>query len=450
MGINRIDKKSYPYLFLKHFVSFWHNRVFYKRIVILNQELVPKNAHLVFTANHQNALMDALVFLFGFDGCLVFMSRSDIFRKPFIASLLYFMRMLPIYRIRDGYSEVRKNDAMFLKTLEVIKKEIGLVIMAEGNHGAERRLRPLKKGFARIAFQAEEASDFTLNMQVVAVGIDYSNYENFRSELLINFGKPILVSDYYETYKKTPSIAINQIKEKLADELKLLMVQIKSEKHYDLYNELREIYKHEMAEKMGFPSTKQPYKLEADQELIRRLEHFESEHPNEMDTFQGLIIRYRDNIKKYNLDFEIAREKPKSKIHLALQFSVFVLALPIFFIGWVLNYFPFGFSIWLGKQFSDNQFISSVKFAITLLFYPLFHVLETLLIWFIFKDWAIVLGFFVAMPLLGIVARAYWVSFRHYLKVWRWIRLKKNSIEIYQSIITDQQEILRKMAAIID
>lgn len=450
MGINRIDKKSYPYLLLKYFVAFWHNRVFYKRVVILNQELIPKNAHLIFTANHQNALMDALVFLFGFKGRLVFMSRSDIFKNPIIASILYFMRMLPIYRIRDGLSEVRKNDAMFLKTMEVIKKEIGLVIMAEGNHGAERKLRPLKKGFARIAFQAEEANNFTLNMQVVAVGIDYSNYENFRSELLINFGKPILVSDYYETYKETPSIAINQLKEKLADELKPLMVQIKSEKHYELYNELREIYKYEMAEKMGFPSTIQPYKLKADQELIRKLELFEDEHKEQMNDFQELVIHYREAIKKHNLNYDIVHKKTYPGFRLIGESLLYLLASPIFFIGWILNYFPFGFSIWMGKQFRDPQFKSSVKFAVSMFIWPLFHFLETLLIWFVFKDWAIVLGFFVAMPLLGILARVYWVSFRQFLKAWHWARLKKNSIEVYQSIKNDQQEILEKMAAIID
>lgn len=450
MGINQIDKKSYSYLLLKSFVAFWHNRVFYRRIVILNQEKVPKNAHLLFTGNHQNALMDALVFLFGFKGRLVFISRSDIFKNPVIAAILYFLRMLPIYRIHDGLSEVRKNDTMLLKTIEVIKKKIGLVIMAEGNHGDQHKLRPLKKGFARIAFQTEEANDFKLNMQVVPVGIDYSNYKNFRSELLINFGNPIPVSEFYETYKETPAIAINQIKQRLADELKSLMVHIKSEKHYDLYNELREIYKHEMAVKMGHPSYNQPFKLKADQELIKRLEHFEEENQIEMDSFQKLVLRYRDTIKKSRLDFDTVRKKPNSKLHLALQFLFFVFVSPIFFLGWIFNYLPFGFSIWMSKQFDDPQFISSVKFVVTLLLYPIFHVLETLIIWFIFKDLTIVLGFFVAMPLLGILAHAYWVSFRRVLKDFRWLRLKKNSIEVYQSIKNDQQEILSKTAAIVD
>jgi 1-acyl-sn-glycerol-3-phosphate acyltransferase len=449
MGIKRIDKKSYPYLFLKNFVAFWHNHVFYNRIIIQNQECIPENAHLIFTGNHQNALMDALVFLFGVKGRLVFMARSDIFKNPFVGAMLYFLRMLPIFRIKDGFSAVKKNDKIFLKTIDVIKKKIGLVIMAEGNHGAERRLRPLKKGFARIAFQTEEANDFKLDMQVVPVGIDYSSYDNFRSELLVNFGHPIPVSDYYDAYKEAPAIAINKIKEQLANSLIPLMVQIKSEKHYALYNELREIYKEEMAKKMGFPSAKQPYKLQTDQELIRLLEHFEKDHPEEMDAFQDIIVRYNDSIQKEGLSYAIARKNPHSGFRLFGELLLFVVASPIFILGWILNYIPFGLSIFIGLKMEDPQFKSSVKFVISMLFWPLFHFLETLLVWLFFKDWTITLGFFIAMPILGIMARAYWVAFKQFLKTWRWSRLKRQNLGVYQSIMNDQQEILSKTTAIV-
>jgi len=449
MGIKRIDKKSYIYLFLKYFVAFWHNYVFYKRIVIQNREKVPENAHLIFTGNHQNALMDALVFLFGTKRRLVFMARSDIFKNPIIAAFLYFFRMLPIFRIKDGFSAVKKNNQIFLKTIDVIKKNIGIVIMVEGNHGDKRRLRTLKKGFARIAFQTEEANDFKLDMKIVPIGIDYSNYDNFRTELLINFGDPISVSDYYEIYKDKPAIAINQIKETLAKSMKPLMVNIESEKYYDLYNELREIYKNEMAFNMGFPSTNQPYKLQTDQELIKRLEYFEEEHPEEMDAFQKLVVRYRNTIKKHNLNYIIVRKENSSYFQLFIESLLFILASPVFLLGWILNYIPFGLSIYIGLKMKDPQFKSSVKFAITLFLYPLFHVLETAIVWFIFKDILFASVFFIAMPILGILARAYWVSFCQFLKAWRWTFLRKNKNDVYQSIKNDQKAILEKAKSIV-
>jgi len=96
----------------------------------------------------------------------------------------------------------------------------------------------------------------------------------------------------------------------------------------------------------------------------------------------------------------------------------------------------------------DPQFKSSIKFVISMFFWPLFHFLETLIVWFLFKDWTIVLGFFIAMPVLGILARAYWVSFRQFLIAWRWANLKKKNIDAYHSIKNDQQEIFSRMNAI--
>jgi 1-acyl-sn-glycerol-3-phosphate acyltransferase len=449
MGIQRIDKKSYAYLFLKNFVGFWHNHVFYRRIFINNSKNVPRDAHLIFTGNHQNALMDSLVFLFGVKSRLVFMARSDIFQNPFLAAALYFLRMLPIFRIKDGYSAVKKNDEIFQKTIDVIKNKIGLVIMAEGNHAGERRLRPLKKGFARIAFQTEQANDFKLNMQVVPVGIDYSSYEDFRTELLINFGEPIAVSDYLETYKSSPAIAINQIKERLAESLKPLMVHIESEDYYDLYNELREIYKTDLAKKMGFPSTEQPYKLKCDQELIRKLAHFEAHNKEDMGAFQNLVLRYRDELRKQKLDYEVVRSQPKNGLNLIARFMLLLISSPFFIIGFLLNYLPFGISIWASKKFKDPQFFSSVKYAVTLFLYPLYHFALSIGVWFLFKSWEILFAFFVGMPILGIIARKYWEQARDYVKNRKWLKLKNKQTKVYQSILENQKEILRKTNAIV-
>ncbi|MBN2236039.1 MAG: 1-acyl-sn-glycerol-3-phosphate acyltransferase [Bacteroidales bacterium] len=449
MGIERINQKSYSYLFLKRFVAFWHQTVFYRRVVIQNLDRVPQNAHLIFTGNHQNALMDALVFLFGVKSRLVFMARSDLFRNKRLAAILYFFRMLPIFRIRDGYSEVKKNDSIFLKTIEVIKSKIGLVIMAEGNHGDKRKLRPLKKGFARIAFQTEEANNFTLNMQIIPVGIDYSVYENYRTELLINFGNPILVSDYYEAYKLNPAIAINQIKDDLAEKLKPLMVQISSEDYYDLFNELREIYKHEMVDKLGLPSVKQPFKLQCDQTLIEKLSVFEEHHSNEMEAFQQLVLRYRDEVKKARLDYETVQKTRISVLALSLRFVVLLAGLPLFILGWLLNYLPFGIANWTASKMKDVQFHSSVKFVVSLFLYPLLHLLATLLVWIFAKDGRYTLGFYLIMPVLGIFARYYWEFLQRTLKSFSWYRMRKSNSALFQSIQNDQKSIWDQMKKVI-
>ncbi|MEZ4999274.1 MAG: hypothetical protein R2744_06280 [Bacteroidales bacterium] len=44
---------------------------------------------------------------------------QDVFKKK-IADLLYYFKMLPVFRIRDGFSTLRQNDEIFNKTIDVI------------------------------------------------------------------------------------------------------------------------------------------------------------------------------------------------------------------------------------------------------------------------------------------------------------------------------------------
>lgn len=80
--------------------------------------------------------------------------------------------MIPVYRIRDGVNTIQKNHEIFEQCYEYLKKEKAIEIFAEGEHHLERRIIPLKKGFARII-------EGTLKK---IPGFKYSNSSN-RSEL---------------------------------------------------------------------------------------------------------------------------------------------------------------------------------------------------------------------------------------------------------------------------
>ena len=85
MSIDNIERWSFRYGFLKKWITFWQNNVFYKKIIVLNKENIPKNEHLIFAPNHQSSLMDAFAVVTNLKGQPAFLARSDIFNKPFIA-----------------------------------------------------------------------------------------------------------------------------------------------------------------------------------------------------------------------------------------------------------------------------------------------------------------------------------------------------------------------------
>ncbi|HQB76923.1 MAG TPA: 1-acyl-sn-glycerol-3-phosphate acyltransferase, partial [Tenuifilaceae bacterium] len=225
-----IEKWSMGYHLLKMYGSSLFHIYFPKEVVGLDK--IDFNDILIFAPNHQNALIDALAVLYTKNWQPVFLARADIFKKPLLDKFLTFLKIMPVYRIRDGYSNLQLNDAIFQKTLDILKNKNCLVILPEGNHDGHRRLRQLKKGIARIAFQAEEATGNTMNIKIVPVGLEYTHYYKFGSPMLIRFGEPICVSQYYNRYKENPAVANNELMEELASKMKEQMLHIGSEEHY--------------------------------------------------------------------------------------------------------------------------------------------------------------------------------------------------------------------------
>ena len=230
MGKENIEKYSAGYALLKSVAGFWHNNVFYRKVIVLGRENINPDDPVIFAPNHQNALMDALAVLFTHKGQPIFLARADIFKRKTIASILYFLKILPVYRIRDGFSSLKGNDEIFIKTIDVLKNKNGLVILPEGDHAGFRRLRQLKKGICRVAFQSDEATGFNLKIKIIPVGLEFSNYSRFRQVLTVAYGKPIEVSEYFDLYKVSPERALNELRSRLSDEMKGIMIHIESKR----------------------------------------------------------------------------------------------------------------------------------------------------------------------------------------------------------------------------
>ena len=85
--------------------------------------------------------------------------QAFLFKKGFFAKALRFLKILPAFRIRDGYENLGQNDATFEAAREVLEQHNALCVMPEGNQGDQRKLRPFAKGIFRIAFTAQEQQE---------------------------------------------------------------------------------------------------------------------------------------------------------------------------------------------------------------------------------------------------------------------------------------------------
>ena len=445
MGIQNIEKFSYRFYLLKSYVRFWHDKIFYKKVAYVNREKVPVNEHLIFTPNHQNALMDALAIEFSLKNQFVFVARSDIFKKKFIASLLYFLKILPVYRIRDGYDSLKKNEEIFRKTMDVIQNKNGFVIMPEGDHAGFRRLRRLRKGFARIAFQADEAADYSLDMKIVPVGVTYNNYENYRTELLVIFGDPISLSEYYNDYKESQGVAFNKLIEDLSEKIKPLMIEIASEEYYDVYWGLSQLYQKRACEFQDLNPNELYNKFKAQKSIISALEQYEKEQPEYFSRLAVKTTQFQINLRDLKLDANFLNRTDVSFFSLTFRLLFLVLMAPLFIYGYINNILPYYLPIAVTHKMEDPQFYSSIKFALSLFLFPIFYLAQILLAGWLFGwGWAPVI-YFVSLPVSAGIAWNYTKFYKKTLKFIRLLKCKSRLNKKFEEVRNLQEEISLEM-----
>lgn len=165
---------------------------YFKKIIVEGKENIPKNCPVILVANHQNALLDPLLLATHTRLNPWFLTRAAVFVSPLISKVLQYIRMLPVYRVRDGFSTIQQNHQTFEATFEVLRANGTVVIFAEGSHSLTRNLRPLSKGFTRMAFGLKEKFPELLPV-ILPVSIGFSAHKRSGSTVRITFGKAIPV-----------------------------------------------------------------------------------------------------------------------------------------------------------------------------------------------------------------------------------------------------------------
>ncbi|HOP58086.1 MAG TPA: 1-acyl-sn-glycerol-3-phosphate acyltransferase [Bacteroidales bacterium] len=442
MGKDNIEKYSKGYTLIRKVSGFWHNNVYYRKVIVLGRDRIDYDKHLIFAPNHQNALMDALAIAYTLRTQPVFLTRADIFKNKFIASILYYLKMLPVYRIRDGYESLKSNEEIFQRTINVLRNKNGLVILPEGNHAGFRRLRQLKKGICRIAFQADEASGFNLNIKIIPVGIEFTHYTRYRQVLTVVYGDPVEVSEFHELYKKTPEIALNELRKKLSSEMKKLIVHIESEEDYEAIDELRSLINGKYSDDIRYP------KLFRDRMMIDKLNKLKENDPTLYNKICSLTLKVKKKAGKLKTNYRLLAKKKHPLGWLLAGFFGLLLFLPLFIYGNLFNLTFLLLPNLQTRKIKDVQFHSTMKYgfslALAIILTPVFLILSFI----IFSPWWLAILVFLTIPVSGLFAWNYYLvlmriigGFR--IKHYTWTRNKE-----YTALKKDHDELVSLVTAL--
>lgn len=184
--------------------------VFFRKIYFANEDRVPRNKSVILAINHPTGFMEPIIMAVLLSKPLHFLVRGDFFSKKIYGSLLRALHMIPIFRMRDttGFSGVKSNFSTFEACYAGLKEGKIIMIFPEGRTELEKRLRPLQRGLVRIAFGTLERYPDLEDLYVVPVGVNFTDGEQARSEVMINFGEPLSTRTFYQTGAATEGDAL--------------------------------------------------------------------------------------------------------------------------------------------------------------------------------------------------------------------------------------------------
>ncbi len=386
IDFSNVDKRSHRYEWLYKYVRMVHNYVFYRKFHVMHPERVPKDQPVIGICNHQNGLSDALGILFAFhkDGRRpVFIARSDIFRKEFVAKLLRFIRIMPAFRAQDGAgtASLAGNTAIFNKSGQIVSNGGVVCLFPEAGHQDDHHLGTFKKGFARIAFQAAELSNFEKPIYVQPMSNHYDSYYGMLRRLVITFGEPFEFTDLYDLYKEHPQRAQKLLADRARVKVRELMLDINCPEHYDEYDTIRNMYHKDFAKKSGDNPRFFPSLLKADQRIVESLNAYRDENPEGFQILMKQSMAYCRSLEKMHLRDWIMRQKLTTGGFL-LRLLMTILLFPFVAVGYAVNFIPYNVSSLVTRRVKDSMLHSSFHFGIgTLITFPLWYLIVWGIVW---------------------------------------------------------------------
>ena len=368
----KIQDPDFWYTFLLPYVN-WHTRKAYRRFEVHGKEHLPKNVGLIFGVNHSNTLMDALVLLSADNIKKVFIARGDIFKKPAVAKILHFLRILPIFRIRNGVAAVRQNDDSLNKAVDVIHDHVDLYLFPEGTHRTKHSLMRMGKGLFHIAVDANKQFGDKSPVYIIPTAIEYGDYFRYRSTAMINFGKPINVTEFFKnTTEENEAVNINLLKDQLHDEIAKLFTFIPDDEDYDA---IWEIVKMKNEKRAGGLYQK----MLRNRATVDKVLKFREEKPEEAKNLFGRVLDFAKERKRQKISvMSTARKYPL--LNFLWKFAVLLIGLPYFAASAIVNLPVWLTTLIIKGKLVDKAFNNTVSYGVEFVLFPLVFIVGTIVL----------------------------------------------------------------------
>jgi hypothetical protein len=326
--------------------------------------------------------------------------------------------MIPIYRQHDGGDTKDLNKETFKKATAVLSFGRNLLIFGEGftDDVFIRRLKPVKKGAARMGFTALESINWKKKIYIAAVGNNYTEPNTMRSELLISTSKKICLNDYKAAYLENPNKVINEVTKLIEQLMQDQITHIENIEYCDFHEQIMCITR----KGMNNQSHDEKIPLIKRWNYSKKLAHWF----NEKDKLDHDLLELKEKsdqyfklLKKLKVKDSLIYEKAHGgQAKRTGELTKLILLFPFLIPG----LFHCGLIYLVVKRFVEKSFKRKVfwgstklvmaMFAMSILNLPfifLFHA-------FVYPSWILGIAYFCAIGLFGLATYEWFLALRSF------------------------------------
>tara|TARA_B110000046_G_scaffold28052_1_gene28830 strand:- start:140489 stop:141766 length:1278 start_codon:yes stop_codon:yes gene_type:complete len=348
----------------------------YLEIKGIGLKRIPKEGACMIAATHPNSFLDAVIIACLIDRPMHFLARSDVFKAKWADKVLRSLNLIPIYRLQEGPQSLSRNDDTFRECHSILEQGGAILVFIEGLSLIDFKIRPLKKGLARIAFGFAKKNDFKLNCAIVPLSLNYDRPKDFRSKVNVGVGQVQYILDYKENFEMNDNSAFEILNKVLHKELAEHTIQVEDE-NYMVYKALSEL-----------DSCFEQNSLNRKILIAENISSVAKSNPDCLIQLSDVVNKAFKILKSYRLNFR----KMKSNVGLSIMDVFLVIAAtPFASITFLLNFLPFVFAKSITeKKVKLEEFYSSVRLVLGTIFWILWSILLTVILWQ-FTPWAFIL-----------------------------------------------------------
>ncbi len=411
------------YKFLRQ-IAKWTLLIYFRKLYVLHADKIPKDRPMILAANHPTAFLEPCLFATMYPRELHFMVRGDMFEKKWLKGLLVHTNQIPIFRAKDGFSKLRNNVDIFDRCYKVLSEDNGILIFSESTTVLTKRLRPLKKGTAKMAFGALDSFP-DLDLCILPVGVNYSDPSYFWNDVILDIGEPISVQDYFGSYKENPNEAIQSTTQELEKRMEVLVANFDDKDDEEAILQMQLINQTDRARKFS-PKVirKTDDRVLKDRKISRRFNQLDG---TEKQALKERLSNYFSKIKNLGVSDNIIKESGNHTFQrLILSLLLFIPML----IATVIFGPPIKITELLVKKIVKKEaFVGSMKFSLGFPIFIFYGLIVLAVSMILFSYWGLLSV--VLILIVAYYAVPYWHYFSDTMASLRYGRLENSQKEFF-------------------